>query len=450
MTDGFTARRVALYVSGSIAAFKACEVVTLLRRRGAEVRVAMTAAGARFVTPMTFQSLSGNPVATSLWDDEAGAAAEGAHHGMAHIGLSAWAEVQIAAPASADLIARLALGLGGDAVTATALACPAPLLVAPAMESAMWQHPATRAHVATLVERGATLIGPEPGRLASGHEGLGRMAEPPAIVAATGRLLGVASELLTDLEAALRTAPVRVAVEAVPAPTVDALPPAAPVDRWLEGRHVVVTSGGTREPIDPVRYIGNRSSGKMGAALAREALRLGARVTLVTAAPVEGRPPAGLDVVEVHTAAGMLDAVRRALPGAAALVMAAAVADYRPVAAASSKIKKQSEPLVLELVPTVDVLRALRGDEARRGVVVVGFAAETDDVVDNARRKLDDKALDLVVANDVSNPRIGMGSDDNAVTIIGRAGLVVEVPRAPKGEVARRIFEVMRQVTPSA
>jgi phosphopantothenoylcysteine decarboxylase/phosphopantothenate--cysteine ligase len=276
------------------------------------------------------------------------------------------------------------------------------------------------------------------------------MAEPPAIVAATGRLLGVAPELLADLEGAPGGTPARVAVEAVPAPTLDALPPAAPADRWLEGRHVVVTSGGTREPIDPVRYIGNRSSGKMGAALAREALRLGARVTLVTAAPVEGRPPAELDVVEVHTAAGMLDAVRRALPGAAALVMAAAVADYRPVAAASSKIKKQSEPLVLELVPTVDVLRALRNDEARRGVVVVGFAAETDDVVDNARRKLDDKALDLVVANDVSNPGIGMGSDDNAVTIIGREGLVVEVPRAPKAEVARRIFEVMRRVSAPA
>lgn len=450
MSDGFTARRVALYVSGSIAAFKACEVVTLLRRRGADVRVAMTEAGARFVTPMTFQSLSGNPVATDLWDEQSGAASEGAHHAMAHIGLSAWAEVQVAAPASADLIARLALGLGGDPVTATALACRAPLLVAPAMESAMWTHPATQAHVATLVERGATLVGPEAGRLASGHEGPGRMAEPAAIVAAMGRLLGIAPEHLADLEASPGAAPSPAAPEAVAAPRLDALPPAAPADAWLEGRHVVVTSGGTREPIDPVRYIGNRSSGKMGAALAREALRLGARVTLVTAAPVEGRPPAGLDVVEVHTAAGMLDAVRRALPGAAALVMAAAVADYRPVAAASSKIKKHDQPLTLELVPTVDVLRALRDDGARRGVVVVGFAAETDDVVENARRKLAEKALDLVVANDVSNPAIGLGSDDNAVTIIGRDGLVVEVPRAPKAEVARRIFDVMRRVTPSA
>ena len=412
----FADRRVALYVSGSVAAYKACELVTLLRRAGAEVRVAMTAAGARFVSPMTFQSLSGNPVATTLWDDAAGAAAEGARHGMAHLGLGAWAELQIAAPASADLIARLALGLADDAVTTTALACAAPLLVAPAMETQMWDHPATRAHVETLVARGATVVGPEPGRLASGHQGVGRMA-PPASVLAAAALLGVPAEQAAD--------------------------------RWLEGRHVIVTSGGTREPIDPVRYIGNRSSGKMGAALAREALRLGARVTLISAAPVSGHPEGRIDVVEVHTAAGMLDAVRRRLPGAAALVMAAAVADYRPVAAASSKLKKRDQPLTLELVPTVDVLTALRDDEARRGVLMVGFAAETDDLLDNARRKLDEKGLDLVVANDVGAPGIGMGSEDNAVTILGRNGLRIEVPRAAKPEVARRIFEVMRRAQPA-
>ena len=441
----FGGRRVVVHVSGSVAAYKACELVSLLRRLDVEVRVAMTEAGARFVSPMTFQSLSGNPVATSLWDGDAGAASDGARHGMAHIGIGAWAELQIAAPASADLIARLALGLADDAVTAVALASTAPLLVAPAMETAMWRHPATQAHVATLVGRGAVVVGPEPGRLASGRQGEGRMAEPPAIVAAAGRLLGVAPEELAGLEAAPGALPA-LAAEAVRPPALGAVTPAPAGQRWLEGRRVVVTSGGTREPIDPVRYIGNRSSGKMGAALAQEALRLGARVTLVTAAPLDGRPPAGLDAVEVHTAAGMLDAVRRALPGAAILLMAAAVADYRPVAAASSKIKKRPEALTLDLVPTVDILGALRDDEARRGVIVVGFAAETDAVVDNARSKLEAKELDLVVANDIGVPGIGMGSDDNAVTILGRDGLAVEVPRAAKTDVARRIFEVLRRV----
>ncbi|HET9050436.1 MAG TPA: bifunctional phosphopantothenoylcysteine decarboxylase/phosphopantothenate synthase [Candidatus Dormibacteraeota bacterium] len=444
---GFPGRRVVVHVSGSVAAYKACEVVSLLRRRGADVRVAMTVAGARFVSPMTFQSLSGHPVATTLWDDDAGAASEGAHHGMAHIGLGAWAQIQVAAPASADLVARLALGLADDAVTAVALACPAPLLLAPAMETAMWRHPATQAHVETLVGRGAVVVGPDPGRLASGHEGEGRMAEPPVIVAAAGRLLGVAAEDLADLEEA--RGPVPAAAEAVRPPSLGAVTPAPAGQRWLEGRRVVVTSGGTREPIDPVRYIGNRSSGKMGAALAVEALRLGARVTLVTAAPLDGRRPAGLDAVEVHTAAGMLDAVRRALPGAAILLMAAAVADYRPVAAASTKIKKRDENLTLELVPTVDILGALRNDEARRGVVVVGFAAETDSVLDNARSKLETKELDLIVANDVGVPGIGMGSDENAVTILGRDGIAVEVPRAAKTEVARRIFEVLRRIDPA-
>ena len=415
-------RRIAVYVSGSIAAYKACEVVTGLRKLGAEVRVAMTEAGARFVSPMTFQSLSGNPVAVSVWDAPAdGAVAPG--HGMAHIALSGWAELQVAVPASADLCARLALGLAGDSVTATALASPAPLLVVPAMETAMWEHPATRGHLDTLRSRGATIIGPTSGRLASGHEGLGRMAEPAAVVAGVARILvpgpgaGVAGSLAGHVAVAN--------------------------DRWLDGRRVVVTAGGTREPIDPVRFIGNRSSGKMGNALVGEALRLGARVTLVTAAPPPP-PQAGLDVVEVGTAAGMLDALRTALPGAAALIMAAAVADYRAAETAPRKLKKHDVRLHLALVPTVDVLRTLRDDPRRAGVVVVGFAAETDDLLDNAQRKLHEKGLDLIVANDVGAAGIGMGSDDNAVTVIGRDGVVVEVGPAPKPEVARAVLEAVR------
>ena len=418
MSGALQGRRVAVYVSGSIAAYKACEVVTSLRKLGALVRVAMTASATRLVSPATFQGLSGHPVDVDLW----AAPPTGAEHGMAHLALSDWAELQLAVPASAHLIARLALGLADDSVTTTALACRAPLLLVPAMETAMWEHPATQAHVDTLRVRGAQLVGPVAGRLASGRAGEGRMAEPEVVVAAVTRILGKAS------------AAGGVQVE----PT-----------RWLEGARVVVTAGGTREPIDPVRYIGNRSSGKMGVALAEEALRLGAQVTLITAAPPPARAP-GLDVIAVQTAAGMLDAVRRALPGAAALVMAAAVADYRPAVPAERKLKKRDAPLALELVPTVDVLAALRDDPARRGVTMVGFAAETDDLVANARRKLAEKGLDLIVANDVAAAGIGLGSDDNAVTILGRAGTVAEVSRAPKAEVARRVFEAIRELRAAA
>ena len=396
--------RVALYVGGSVAAFKAAEVVTLLRKAGDEVRVAMTAGAQHFVTPLTMQSLSGAPVATSVWD------APGVGHGMEHLDLSAWCQVQVAVAASADLIAKLALGLADDAVTTTALACRAPLVLAPAMETAMWEHPATAEHVATLVARGAVLVGPVSGRLASGRSGSGRMAEPEDIVAAVSRLFGAGSG-----------------------------------SSWLAGSRVVVTSGGTREPIDPVRYIGNRSSGKMGLALASEALRLGAKVTLVTAAPPPPPQP-GLDVVQVDTAAEMLDAVRRAVVDARVLIMAAAVADYRPAQVAEHKIKKSDAGLRIDLVPTVDVLHALRDDKAQRGapLCVVGFAAETQELLRNAQHKLEEKGLDLIVANDVSRAGVGMGADDNAVTIIGRGGVVAEVERAPKTEVAHAVFEAIR------
>ena len=402
-------RRVAVYVAGSIAAVKAAEVITLLRKRGAEVRVAMTAGAQHFVTPLSFQSLSRNPVVTSVWDAPAGGGgAHGASHGMEHLALSAWCEVQVCVAATADLIARLALGLADDAVSTTALACHAPLLVAPAMETAMWEHPATQAHVATLRLRGAVLIGPGRGRLASGREGLGRMLEPEAIVAAVERALGSTG--------------------------------------WLAGERVVVTSGGTREPIDPVRYIGNRSSGKMGLALANEAMRLGAHVTLVTAAPPPPPQP-NLDVVQVETAAEMLDAVRRAVVDARVLIMAAAAADYRPAAVAPRKIKKSDQPLQLDLVPTADILRTLRSEHVRGDgshLYVVGFAAETEDLLANARHKLDEKGLDLIVANDVSATGVGMGADDNAVTVIGAGGVLAEVSRAPKPEVARAVFAAIR------
>ena len=396
-SQALAGRRVAVYVAGSIAAYKAGEVVTQLRRRGAEVRVAMTAGAQRFVTPLTMHSLSGHPVATSQWD------AAGAEHGMEHLSLSAWCEVQVCVAATADLIARLALGLADDAVTTTALACPVPLLLAPAMETAMWEHAATQANVETLRRRGVAVVGPTSGRLASGREGAGRMVEPAEIVAAVEQAL-------------------------------------APQARW----RVVITSGGTREPIDPVRFVGNRSSGKMGLALAEEALRRGARVTLVTAAPPPPPRP-NLDVVRVETAEDMLAAVRAAVSDADVLIMAAAVADYRPAEVAPRKLKKQDASLALSLVPTVDILRALR-ERRPDGLRVVGFAAETDDLLDNARRKLDEKGLDLIVANDVSGSDTGMGADDNAVTVIGRDGVVAEVARAPKPVVAGAILDAVAQL----
>jgi phosphopantothenoylcysteine decarboxylase/phosphopantothenate--cysteine ligase len=447
-------RRIAVYVSGSIAAYKAGEVVTQLRRRGAEVRVAMTAGAQHFVTPLTFQGLSGHPVATSVWD------AAGAEHGMEHLNLSAWCEVQVAVAASADLIAKLALGLADDAVTTTALACRAPLLLAPAMETAMWEHPATQANVATLRQRGTQVLGPASGRLASGREGAGRMVEPHDVVAAVEQVLAAVSP-------AVRGAALAAEGDALSAAAPAALDArgsggglaaherhaAAPgrehgEGRWLHGRRVVITSGGTREPIDPVRYIGNRSSGKMGLALAHEALRLGARVTLVTSAPAPAPQP-NLGVVEVETAAQMLAAVRYAVVDADVLIMAAAVADYRPAEFADRKIKKRAEAMSLALVPTVDILRSLRDEHAgrQRGhLCVVGFAAETDDLLANAQRKLEEKGLDLIVANDVNGSDVGMGADDNAVTIIGPAGVVAEVKRAPKAEVARAVFEAIRTV----
>jgi len=405
-------RRVAVYVAGSIAAVKAAEVVTLLRKRGAEVRVAMTAGAQHFVTPLTFQSLSGEMVATSVWDAPPG-------HGMEHLTLSAWCEVQVAVAATADLIAKLALGIADDVVTTTALACHAPLLVAPAMETAMWEHPATQANVAALRSRGAVIVGPGEGRLASGRVGAGRMVEPVEIVAAVEHALSGAAHAAAPGVASLE-------------------------GRWLVGQRVVITSGGTREPIDPVRYIGNRSSGKMGLALAHEALRLGARVTLVTAAPPPPPQP-NLDVVRVETAAEMMQAVGGAVVDADVLIMAAAVADYRPAQVAERKIKKRDEGWQIDLVPTVDILRALRDlRHQHRHLCVVGFAAETDDVLDNARRKLDEKGLDLIVANDVSRAGVGMGADDNAVTVIGPGGVLAEVARAPKPEVARAIFAAVR------
>jgi phosphopantothenoylcysteine decarboxylase/phosphopantothenate--cysteine ligase len=424
--DILQAKRVAVYVSGSVAAYKTAEVVTQLRKAGAEVRVAMTSGALHFVTPTTFRALSGNPVATSLWDSdtpsEMVAADVDQRHGMTHLSLSQWAEVQVAVPASANLITRIVHGFADDPVTAGILASHAPLIIAPAMETAMWEKPVTQSNVAQLRERGAQFVGPERGRLASGKQGSGRMAEPDAVVAALRRVL-------SDLD-------VRIDDD-----TFDHL------GAWLAGKRVVITAGGTREAIDPVRFIGNRCSGMLGNALAVEAARLGARVTLITTvAPPSSSLPIG--VVEVETADEMHAAVREAITSAYVLIMAAAVADERPAEVSRAKMKKAGSTGRLDLVPTVDILTALRDDPMRSGKLIVGFAAETDDLINNAKAKLVAKGLDLIVANLVGDGA-GIGTDDSAATLIGRDGFIAHIGQSPKPVVAAAILQALRQLQPA-
>lgn len=382
--------RILLGVGGGIAAYKAADLVRRLREAGAEVRVVMTEAAREFVGPTTFQALSGHPVRSSLWDPAAEAA-------MGHIELARWAERIVIAPATAGLIARLAAGMADDLVTTLCLASRAPLVLAPAMNQAMWAHPATRANVATLVARGATLVGPGIGSQACGDEGAGRMAEPVEIVAAL------------------------------------AAPSAPPL---LAGRRVLVNAGPTFEDIDPVRFIGNRSSGKMGFAVAEAAARAGAVVTLV-AGPVRLPTPAGVERVQVRSARDMAEAVLQRAPTVDVFVAAAAVADFTPKLASGSKIKKSDAGLLLDLVPTTDILAMLGAWRERP--FLVGFAAETDAVEAYARDKLARKNLDLIAANAVGGPEGAFDADDNALVLIARDGSRIELPRAPKTALAARL-----------
>lgn len=413
---GLSGRRILVHVCGGIAVVKVPELLTTLRRAGAVVRVTMSPGAQAFIAPMTLQALAGGPVATTLLEPPGAApAALGPGHGMAHLELGAWAEVQLVVPATADMCARLALGLADEVVGATALACPAPLVVAPAMEAAMWEHPATRAHLATLADRGARVVGPVRGRLASGRDDIGRLAPVEALVLA-----------VTD---ALKAAP-------DPGRAPDPGAPPSP----LAGTLVLVTAGGTREPIDPVRFLGNRSSGRMGLALAVAARRHGAEVVLVTAAPPP--PPApGLRVVEVGTAEEMLAAVRSVLPRARLVLMAAAVADWRVAAPAGEKLRRAGrDRLRLDLVPTPDILRAVVA-ERPPGCVVVGFAAETGELEGPARAKLRAKGVDLLVANRVVGPDSAMGGEGAGVLIVGADGVGRRVPFGPKSEVAAAILD---------
>jgi phosphopantothenoylcysteine decarboxylase/phosphopantothenate--cysteine ligase len=387
---GLAGRRVLLGVTGGIAAYKSALLVRLLTGAGAEVTVVMTEAAGRFVGADTFAALTGHPVHTSLWERPGE---------VLHVRLARGADVAVVAPATANAIAKLAHGVADDLLTSTLLEFPGPLVVAPAMHTGMWTHPATRANVEALAARGVRLVGPEEGALAHGDEGLGRMSEPEAIAAAV-------------------TAAV------------------APGD--LAGRRVVVTAGPTHEPIDPVRFVGNRSSGRMGVAVAAEAAARGADVTLVLG-PGAVAPPPGVAVIRVGTAEELRDAVVERFEGADAVVMAAAVADFRPKAPSGSKLRRDQGVPDLVLEPTPDVLRELV--ERRRGQVLVGFAAETEDVEAAGRRKLAAKGVDLLVANLVGREGTGFGSDTNEAAIVSAAGDDVPLRAWTKAELAAAVCD---------
>lgn len=382
---------ILLGVTGSIAAYKAVELARLLHTQKLSVKVAMSKAACEFVTPLTFRAITGNAVATSMFAPEQWKAA--------HVSLADEADLIVVAPATANAIARLAFGIADEILYSTVLASHAPLIVAPAMHSAMYEHDATRKNLATLRRRGAVIVEAETGELASGDIGPGRLADLERIVSA----------VMTELQRRSD----------------------------LEGLSVVVTAGGTQEPLDPVRYLGNRSSGKMGYAIAAECARRGAQVTLVSA-PTALAVPAGVERVDVVTGAEMSEAVSARFDEAEAVVMAAAVTDFAPAQPSAAKIKKGKAPSSIALVRNPDVLAELGKRKGRR--VLIGFAAETDDVAANARAKLGAKNLDLVVGNDVSEPGIGFGSDENEVVLID-ADRDESLPRLSKTEVARHVVD---------
>ena len=386
-------RNVLLGVSGGIAAYKSAELIRQLQELGANVRVVMTQGAQEFITPLTLQALSGNPVHTQLLDAEA-------EQGMGHIELARWADLLLIAPATADLIARLAVGRADDLLTTVALATAAPKMIAPAMNQQMWRDEATAANLAALETRKVTIVGPAHGEQACGDVGPGRMEQPSVIA-------GKAAALFDS--------------------------------RALEGKRVVITAGPTREALDPVRYISNHSSGKMGFALARAAADAGAKTTLVCG-PVHLPTPDYVDRSNVQTAVEMLDRCTELLPDCDIFIACAAVADYRPASVQQQKIKKGAEQISLELVRNPDIVATVAAHEPRP--FTVGFAAETNDVLAYARDKMDRKRLDMIIANDISHPETGFSSDENEVTVIWPGG---EKPlaRAGKLAIARQIITLI-------
>lgn len=387
-------KRILLGVTGGIAAYKAADLARRLRREGAEVRVILTGGGARFVTPLTFQALTGNPVSTDLFDP-------GQEQQIGHIELADWADLLLIAPATANVLARLAIGMSDDLLTTVALATRAPLLVAPAMNVHMFRHPAVQRNLRDLRSAGAMVVDPAEGEMACGHVGEGRLAEIDDLVDGAARALSA---------------------------------------KDLAGVSVLITAGPTAEPVDPVRVLSNRSSGKMGYAIVRAAWRRGAEVTLV-AGPVDPllRAPAGVSVIRVETAQQMSDAVLEHFAKASVVVMAAAVADWAPRSAAPLKIKKGDEPPRLELVETPDILSRLA--QAKGDRLLIGFAAETDHLLENARDKLRRKNLDLIVANDVTDEGAGFAVDTNRITILDRSGAEDPLPLLTKDRAAEAILD---------
>ena len=384
-------KTVVLGVTGSIAAYKAVELASQLTQAEARVEVIMTEAATEFIAPLTFRNITGRPVVTKMFE-------LASEYSVEHVALAAAADVVVIAPATADIIARIAVGIADDMLCCTVLATKAPVIVAPAMHAAMYDNQVTQDNLAKLKARTFTIVGPDYGRLASGGIGLGRLVDVNEILGTICQVLG-------------RT-------------------------RDLAGRRIVVTAGGTQEPVDPVRCLTNHSSGKMGYALAEAARDRGAKVVLVSA-PTALPKPVGVDVVNVGTAQEMYEAVKKAVVKTHALIMAAAVADYRPKKVSKGKIKRErASSLTLELERTPDILSEVKGKFLR-----VGFAAESENLVANAKGKLDKKQLDLIVANDITAKGSGIGADTNQVVIIDRKDKVEKLPLLPKREVADRILD---------
>jgi phosphopantothenoylcysteine decarboxylase/phosphopantothenate--cysteine ligase len=388
---------IVLGVTGSIAAYKAVSLLRTLMREGATVDVVMTQSATKFVSPLTFEVLSGRPVTTDLFE---------AHQEMKHLSLPEQAGAILVAPATANFLAKAAIGLGDDLLSTMLLTAKCPVICAPAMDGGMWTHQTVVGHVRTLRARGVSVVDPEEGPLASGRLGQGRLAEE--------------TRILEALHIAL-----------------------APTRDW-QGQRVLVSAGPTQEPIDPVRYLSNRSSGKMGYALAEAAQKRGASVVLVSG-PTSLSVPPGVEMVAVHTAEEMMKALTSRLTWSTVVIMAAAVADYRARHPASRKLKKHANTAVtLELEQTTDILSALAAQKTSQ--LLVGFAAETDDLLAHAKAKLATKHLDLIVANDVSRPGAGFGSDQNAATLIDWNGRITELPLKPKCELADDILDVARHL----
>ena len=383
-------KTVVLGITGGIAAYKAADIASKLTQAGARVEVVMTESATKFITPLTLRNITGRPVVTDMFE-------LASEHSVEHIALAEAADVVAIAPATANTIAKLACGIADNMLGGVVLATQAPVVVAPAMNDNMFRNPVTQENLARLKARGFIIVDPAHGRLASGKTGQGRLAEVETIIDTIQRVVSKSGD--------------------------------------LAGKCVVVTAGGTREPIDPVRYIGNRSSGKMGYALAEAARDRGATVSLITA-PTALPEPAGVEVVHSQTASRMKEAVAQACAQADVLIMAAAVADYHPKSAARAKIKKDSPSLTLELIRTPDILAEVKGKFLR-----VGFAAESEDILANARKKLQEKKLDLIVANDITQAGSGFGADTNKVTLIDRNGNEENLPLLTKREVAERVLD---------